>query len=143
MRYWIGVASKDHVARGIAGGFAQLGHGKHAPVARLAAGDWLVYYAPREQMGAGDPVRAFVAIGRVASDSPDQPDPGAESPAHPWRRRIDFEPRAHDAPIHPLLPRLHLTANRGSHWGILFRRSLITIDHHDFALIATAMGVDA
>ena len=31
-RYWIGVASRDHVARGVAGGFCQLGHGKASAV---------------------------------------------------------------------------------------------------------------
>ena len=36
-RYWIGVASRDHVMRGVAGGFCQLGHGKAAPVKRLEA----------------------------------------------------------------------------------------------------------
>jgi len=35
MRYWIGVASRDHVMQGKAGGFCQLGHGKAAPVKRL------------------------------------------------------------------------------------------------------------
>ena len=38
-RYWIGVASRDHVMKGVAGGFCQLGHGKSAPVKRLAPGD--------------------------------------------------------------------------------------------------------
>ncbi|MDQ7862723.1 hypothetical protein RCO48_21920 [Peribacillus frigoritolerans] len=31
-RYWIGVASRDHVMKGIDGGFAQLCHGKEAPL---------------------------------------------------------------------------------------------------------------
>ena len=30
--YWIGVASKDHVDHGVAGGFAQLNHGKAGPL---------------------------------------------------------------------------------------------------------------
>ena len=32
-RYWIGVACREHVGRGVAGGFAQLCHGKAAPLA--------------------------------------------------------------------------------------------------------------
>jgi len=32
MRYWIGVASKNHVALGVAGGFCQIAHGKAAPL---------------------------------------------------------------------------------------------------------------
>ena len=34
-RYWIAVASADHVARGVAGGFMQVCHGKRAPLARI------------------------------------------------------------------------------------------------------------
>jgi hypothetical protein len=43
-RYWIGIASSDHVEKGIQGGFAQLGHGKLAPIRRLSPGDWIAYY---------------------------------------------------------------------------------------------------
>jgi len=28
MNYWIGVVSRSHVLRGVAGGFAQMNHGK-------------------------------------------------------------------------------------------------------------------
>ena len=36
--HWIGVVSRQHVLRGIAGGFAQLGHGKAAPPRRRPVG---------------------------------------------------------------------------------------------------------
>ena len=42
MRYWIGVASKDHVSRGVDGGFCQLCHGKAQPLKRMASGDWII-----------------------------------------------------------------------------------------------------
>ena len=35
----MGIASEDHVKAGVAGGFAQLGHGKQAPIQTLSAGD--------------------------------------------------------------------------------------------------------
>jgi hypothetical protein len=35
-RHWIGVVSRQHVLRGVAGGFAQLGHGTAAPLRRMA-----------------------------------------------------------------------------------------------------------
>lgn len=38
-RYWIGVVSKNHVLRGVEGGFAQVGHGKGAPLRRMAPGE--------------------------------------------------------------------------------------------------------
>jgi hypothetical protein len=42
--YWIGVVSKEHVARGVAGGFTQLNHGKAAPLERMRAGDGFAFY---------------------------------------------------------------------------------------------------
>jgi hypothetical protein len=65
LRYWIGVVSKNHVARGVAGGFAQLGHGKRAPLARMRAGDWLIYYSPKMSMDGDEACQAFTAIGQV------------------------------------------------------------------------------
>ena len=38
-RAWIAIASAEHVRRGVAGGFAQVCHGKAAPLRRLAPGD--------------------------------------------------------------------------------------------------------
>ena len=67
-RYWIGVASHEHVRRGVSGGFAQLNHGKAAPLRRMAAGDWLIYYSPREQRKGGDPVQAFTALGQLTGE---------------------------------------------------------------------------
>ena len=42
-RYWIGIASKEHVKLGVAGGFSQLCHGKAQPLKRMAVGDGLIY----------------------------------------------------------------------------------------------------
>ena len=39
---WIGVASAEHVERGIQDGFMQLCHGKEAPLRRLQPGDRIV-----------------------------------------------------------------------------------------------------
>ncbi len=65
-RYWIGVASSSHVEKGVAGSFAQLGHGKAAPVQQLSARDWIAYYSPKTALDGGKPVRAFTAIGEIA-----------------------------------------------------------------------------
>ncbi|MBD0291854.1 MAG: EVE domain-containing protein, partial [Thermoleophilia bacterium] len=83
-RYWIGVVSHAHVRRGVAGGFAQLSHGKEAPLRRLAAGDWLVYYSPRRTHPDGEPLQAFTAIGEVADDELFQVE--GDGGVRPWRR---------------------------------------------------------
>ncbi len=69
--YWIGTAAREHVRRGVAGGFCQLGHGKHAPVKRLRLGDLIAYYSPREAMDPkSEAVQAFTALGEVADREP-------------------------------------------------------------------------
>ena len=42
-RAWLGVVSRAHVQRGVREGFAQVCHGKAAPLRRMQAGDYLVY----------------------------------------------------------------------------------------------------
>jgi hypothetical protein len=46
-RYWIGVASWEHILLGVQGGFAQFSHGKRGPARRLRAGDGLIYNSGR------------------------------------------------------------------------------------------------
>jgi hypothetical protein len=137
-RYWLGVAALDHVARGVAGGFCQLGHGRPALVARLSAGDWLIYYSPRSSLEGGEPVQAFTAIGVVA---PGEPYVAQQAPGfRPTRRDVRYRKRARQAAIRPLLEQLTLTRGK-TNWGIVMRRSLIELDAADFALIREAMRV--
>ena len=65
MRYWIGVASKEHVALGVEGGFCQLCHGKAKPLKRMSAGDWVIYYSPKETVNSNVLCQNFTAIGQV------------------------------------------------------------------------------
>ncbi len=71
-RYWIGVVSRSHVLRGVEGGFAQLSHGKRAPLAKMHEGDGLIYYSPRTAFPDGEPLQAFTAIGWLLEDEIDQ-----------------------------------------------------------------------
>jgi hypothetical protein len=48
MKYWIVVVAKDHIARGIEGGFMQANHGKDRPLKRMAANDWVICYSPKQ-----------------------------------------------------------------------------------------------
>ena len=68
MRYWVGVASRDHVLLGVAGGFCQVCHGKQAPLARMKQGDWILYYSPKTGMNSGEKVQAFTAVGQIVDD---------------------------------------------------------------------------
>src|SRR5438105_3809844 len=113
-RYWIGLASRDHVLRGVAGGFCQLGHGKAAPIKRLAPGDWIAYYSPRTAFEGGEPVQAFTAIGRIKPGEPYAGDTG--DGFRPVRRDVAFLGHATEAPIRPLIDRLGFTRGKPS-WG--------------------------
>ena len=140
MKYWIGVASRDHVKTGVAGGFCQLSHGKHAPVKRLSPGDKIIYYSPRAEMNAGAKVQAFTAIGTI---KPGEPYEGVMGGGfHPIRRDVDFDRSAKEAPIAPLLDQLSFTKGRTA-WGFAFRRGSFEISAEDYTVIAAAMGVSS
>lgn len=133
--YWIGVASREHVLCGAAGGFAQLCHGKKRPLKRMAKGDWIVYYSPQEVLGENSPCQRFTAIGEVVGDEvyPVEMFPGFT----PWRRDIRFLP-AREAEIRPLLERLSFIVDK-KQWGYVFRYGHLPIPEADFRIIATAM----
>jgi hypothetical protein len=137
MRYWIGVASRDHVDNGVEGGFCQLCHGKAAAMRKMSPGDWIIYYSPRSEMRGGEPVQAFTAIGRVKEGAPYPFDMGGGFV--PTRRDVDFLP-CRAAPIRPLVERLSFIRNKRS-WGAAFRFGHLEIPEADFRLIADAMNV--
>jgi hypothetical protein len=138
-RYWVGVVSAEHVERGVDGGFAQLCHGKAAPLRRMRGGDWLIYYSPAEKMRGGEPVQAFTAIGRVEHGAAYEFDMGGGF--IPFRRDVRYLPCT-AAPIRPLLPDLTFLPDK-SRWGYAFRFGHLQIPRDDFLRIAAAMGVDA
>jgi hypothetical protein len=137
MSAWLGVVARAHVRRGLAGGFAQLCHGKAAPLRRMRRGDWLVYYSPTIEMG-GAPLRAFTAIGQVEDDEVFAHDMGGGFV--PFRRRVRYAP-ASEAPIAALQDRLELCARPS--WGIALRRGHLPLAAVDLAIIAAAMGARA
>lgn len=55
----------EHVELGVAGGFAQVCHGKKAPLNRMRTGDWLIYYAPKVSLHTNQPYQKFMAVGQV------------------------------------------------------------------------------
>lgn len=138
-RYWIGVASKDHVLAGVQGGFCQLGHGKHEPVKRLNPQDWLIYYAPRTKLDGGDKVQALVAIGQIELGEPYQVALSEDFSA--WRRDIVYS-ESEEAPIRPLLEQFSFVKDM-RYWGYNFRRSVFEITRDDFELIVSAMNVNS
>lgn len=54
VKYWIIVASKDHVKNGIAEGIAQTCHGKAAPLKRIKKEDYVIYYSGKQTLAKPD-----------------------------------------------------------------------------------------
>ena len=125
MTAWLGVVSAEHVRRGVAGGFAQIGHGKRAPLARLHQGDTLVYYSPRERLDDTASLRQFTAIGVVADDTIWQVD---EGDFKPFRRKVDYEV-ALPVAVADVVTQLDLTA--APSWGYALRRGLVPLTDRD------------
>jgi len=136
-KYWVAVASKEHVEKGVADGFAQVCHGKQTPLKRIQQGDWMIYYSPVEIFGGKQSCRKFTALGQVQDMQPYQF--AMSSSFIPWRRNVHFLP-VHDAAIEPLIDQLNFIENK-IYWGFKFRFGLFEIGHEDFLLITNVMGV--
>jgi hypothetical protein len=140
MNYWIGVVSRSHVLRGVAGGFAQMNHGKQAPLKRMKAGDGLIYYSPRESYPNGAPLQAFTAMGFIRSGEVYSHDmtPDGVPGFVPWRIDVDYQ-LVQPVPIKPLIAQLEFITDK-THWGAVFRFGQIKISKADFFRIAGEMG---
>lgn len=137
-RAWVGVVSHEHVQRGVAGGFAQLCHGRHGPLARMRVGDWLVYYSPATQRGGSDALRSFTAAGRVTGAEAFRFDMGGGFV--PYRRVIEYVPARRVVPVRELAARLRFVREHPN-WGMLARRGHFEIPLEDAALIADTLRV--
>ena len=116
----------------------QVGHGKLAPLKRIAPGDRVAYYAPATVLGGSDTLQSFVSIGVVQPGEPYSFDMG--NGFVPWRRDVRYAP-AREAPIAPLLLQLEFIEDP-KRWGYKFRFGLFEINTHDMRLIAEATDAD-
>jgi len=134
-KYWIIVASKDHVKNGISTAIAQACHGKSSPLKRMKKGDYLIYYSGKQTMGNGEKCQQFTALGKVMDDEVYQLQVSADF--CPSRRNIEFLDTK-DLSIIPLIESLDFILNKKS-WGYPFRFGFFEINKHDFDLISSQM----
>ena len=135
MRFWIVVVSKDHIARGVAGGFMQANHGKAGPLKRMSTGDGVICYSPKQSYSGNEPLQAFTAFGRVADDKVYQHK--MRDDFIPYRRNIEWL-KCRETPIAPLIETLDFIENKTA-WGIKFRFGFFEITERDFKLIYEKM----
>jgi EVE domain len=138
MKYWIIVASKDHLQRGLAGGFIQANHGKAAPLKRMHQGDFVIFYSPKVEFEKPEKLQCFTAIGKLIDGDIYQHDMG--SGFVPFRRNVKFLP-AQDVSILPLINDLTFIKDK-THWGAPFRFGMLQIPEDDFYFIAEKMVDD-
>ena len=140
MNHWIGVVSRSHVLRCVEGGFAQMNHGKQAPLKRMKAGDGLIYYSPREDYPDGAPLQAFTALGFIHTGEVYAYDMTADGVPGFVPRRIDVDyVDTQITSIRPLIAQLDFIKDK-THWGAAFRFGQVKIGEVDFRCIAHAMG---
>jgi len=135
VKFWLAVASAEHVRRGRSEGFMQVNHGKQGPLKRMKPGDGIVYYSPSEKMGVKDGLQSFTAIGTIKDGEPYQ---GYMSEGfQPFRRDVTWLD-GHEQPIKPLLDKLDLT--RDKNWGYSLRFGVLELSAVDFTTIGEAMA---
>jgi len=134
MKYWLGVVSKEHVLKAIAGNFAQVCHGKKGPLSKMKKGDWLIYYSPGGKMGESN-LKAFTAIGKITDAEVFQfkmaPD------FIPFRRKVEYLIGSIELPLSTIKSRLELCKEPS--WGYKLRLGLIELSESDFDLIKKFM----
>jgi len=134
VKYWLAVACAEQVRRGRSGGFAQVSHGKLAPLKRMSHGDGLAYYSPSQRLGEKDGFQSFTAIGTVRAREPYRVEMSAGFA--PYRRDIAWLDAA-EQPIKPLLDWLDFTQARN--WGYALRLGIIEIPAVDFEFLQHVM----
>lgn len=134
-KYWVVVAAKDHVMRGVADGFMQANHGKRAPLKRMKPGDWVLFYSPKQVLESDEKCQAFTAIGQVSDEAIYQVIMTEDFA--PFRRNVSFHTTT-EVSILPLINDLDFIPNKKA-WGYPFRFGFFEIDQPDFELIRKSM----
>ena len=130
-RYWLAAISKEHILRGVKGGFIQVCHGKEAQLKRMSAADWLIVYSSKISMERNEKCQAFTAIGQVADDNIYQHQ--INEKFIPYRRNVKFY-KCNETPIYSLIDFLEFIPDK-KHWGYPFRFGFLEINKSDFNLI--------
>ncbi|MEO5892959.1 MAG: EVE domain-containing protein [Ferruginibacter sp.] len=134
-KYFLICATRDHVSKGVAAGFAQAGHGRKDLMSKPAKGDWIACYSSRDKIDKGEVLQKFTAIGRIKDEEPYKPN--NDSNFKPYRRDVKYL-KCREADIRPLINDLSFIKNKKS-WGFYLIGGFREISTEDFKLIKTAM----
>lgn len=138
-RVWVGVISRAHVLRGVAGGFTQVCHGKRGPLARMSARDLFFAYSPTTELRGGEVLRAFTAVGVIHDDAITRVDLGGGFV--PFRRAVDWLGGAREVRLEDVRERLGFVKDPG--WGLKARAGHFEVSRADGCVLLAEMGVRA
>lgn len=130
-RFWVAVASHDHVKRGVEEGIAQACHGKKGLLQRVHSGDGIVYYSPKKHMD--DKVstcKQFTALGKITCDSPYQVE-DCNSGFNPYRIDVDYKHDIRPVPWDAVKHRIRFHAR--------LRFGFLEISEEEFTVISDMM----
>ncbi|MFO7690167.1 MAG: EVE domain-containing protein [Cryobacterium sp.] len=136
IRFWLGVAHRDHVLRGVHMGVCQSPPRAQRVLHDMNEADGVVYYSPKTRHD-GDALREFTALGRIAP-GPAFQSGDSSTDFRAWRRRTDYDPVLEPTAIRPLLTILDLSRGNPD-WGYQLRAGLLEISRHDFDVIRHQM----
>jgi hypothetical protein len=135
-QFWVGVVSREHVHRGVEGGFIQLSHGEESTAAAHACRRWSRHTRRERRIRAASrcstSLPSVIATGQIHQVE-------MSEDFKPYRVDVSFF-KSTEVPIKPLVDRLSFIKNK-THWGAAFRFGYIKVPAPDFALIAEEMGV--
>lgn len=135
IKYWIAVASENHVKLWTKLWIMQVCHGKLAPLKRLKKWDFVVYYSSKVEMNSEEKCQSFTALGEVMDDEIYQVE--MFSGFVPYRRRVNYQ-KVQKISILPLLDKLEFIKDK-THWGYPFRYGLLEISQNDFKFLHSLM----
>ena len=142
-KFWLAVASSDHVAVGVEAGIAQVAHGKAAPLRRMGVGDGIIYYSPRKtvdkSLAAGNKLQMFTALAVITGDQVYQVDMGGGF--RPYRRGATYV-RTQPLALAEVKQELDF-ARKGANPGAVLRFGFLQLSAGDFWTIAGRMTDEA
>ena len=141
IKYWLIVASKDHVMTGVNLSIAQACHGKCSPLQKMKEGDRVVYYSPKLKfeggLGRDNKCNCFTALGTVGKEAKPYQVQMTED-FKPWRINVVFDKGVKSVLVKELVEELSFITNKKS-WGTSFRNGFRGIEESDFMIIENAM----
>lgn len=134
-KYFLICASRDHVLKGVKGGFAQAGHGRKDFISKPLKGDWVVFYSSKDKFENGKPLQKFTALGKVTDEDPYQANTTGDF--KPYRRNVEFK-NVEETEIRSLLEQLTFIKNKKK-WGFYLISGFREISKEDFNVINNKM----